>query len=69
MPWNKITIEDKVTILIVTTIGILLVCIAILISSGLFRLGLRQSLKCLFPWNVDSPFSGPSVEIPRVFCV
>ena len=35
MPENKITTEDKITIIIVTIIGLLLVCIANLISFGI----------------------------------
>ena len=35
MPWKKKKIEDKITTIIVTIIGVLLVCIANLISSGI----------------------------------
>jgi hypothetical protein len=35
MFWNKMATEDKVTIIIVTIIGLLLICVSNLISFGI----------------------------------
>jgi hypothetical protein len=36
MPWDKMTTEDKITILIVVVIGLLLLCVTNLFSLGIF---------------------------------
>jgi hypothetical protein len=35
MPWNKMTAEDKITIIVMTIVGLILVCVSNLIVFGI----------------------------------